>query len=290
MKKILVISGKGGTGKTTISSTLIDLLKVRALADCDVDAPNLHLVSNLDESSLVKEDKFRGMDIFKIDQDKCIKCGKCQINCKFDSIDFNNGIYTINPLACEGCGVCEFVCPNNAIYPVENNVGITQVFKNNKLFSTAKLNMGSGNSGKLVSQVKKNLDDNIVDEKIAIIDGSPGIGCPVIASLSAIDIALIVTEPSLSGLSDLKRIVKTAKVFKTPIAIIINKADLNNEVKTLIYKYISNANLNLLGEINYDNNVSKIINSKKSLATENTPASNQLKDISDKLLNLVQKS
>ncbi len=290
MKKVLVISGKGGTGKTTISSTLIDLLDIKALADCDVDAPNLHLVSSFDDKSLLKEDQFKGMDIFQINSDLCINCGKCQENCKFDSIDFVDNKYQINPLACEGCGVCEFVCPVNAISPIDNYVGSTQVFKTDKLFSTAKLTMGSGNSGKLVSQVKKNLDDNIKDEPIAIIDGSPGIGCPVIASLSAIDVALVVTEPSLSGLSDLKRIVKTAQVFKTKTAIIINKADLNLDVKKLIIKYINESDLVLLGEINYDNNVSKIINSQNSLAKVNTLASKQIKLIAEKLLSLVHES
>ncbi|MGD1822264.1 MAG: 4Fe-4S binding protein [Pleomorphochaeta sp.] len=288
MKKVLVISGKGGTGKTTISSTLIDMLNIKALADCDVDAPNLHLVSSFDSSSLKYEDQYKGMDIYKINESECIKCGKCQQSCKFDSIDIVDGVFKINPLACEGCGVCEFVCPVNAISPVDNYVGVTQVFKTDKLFSTAQLTMGSGNSGKLVSQVKKNLDDNVEDEKIAIIDGSPGIGCPVIASLTGVDLALIVTEPSLSGLSDLKRIVKTAQVFKTKTAIVINKADLNNEVKEIIVKYINDENLYLAGEINYDNNVSKIINSKTSLANVNTPAANQLKQISKIVLSLVQ--
>ena len=287
MKKVLVISGKGGTGKTTVSSFLIDFLNVKALADCDVDAPNLHLVSSFDNDSIISEKEFKGMDIFEIDQNLCISCGKCQILCKFDSLLYKNGKYQINPLSCEGCGVCEYFCPVNAISPKENFVGNTQVFKSDKLFSTAKLSMGSGNSGKLVSQVKKNLDDNISDEELIIIDGSPGIGCPVIASLAAIDLALIVTEPSLSGLSDMKRIIKTAKIFKTNIAIIINKADLNQEVTAMIEKYIKENNFTLLGKINYDSNISKIINTKKSIANEKLFVSSQLENIANNLLSLV---
>jgi MinD superfamily P-loop ATPase len=291
MKKVLVISGKGGTGKTTISSTLIDLLNVKALADCDVDAPNLHLVSSFD-TNFVDEKPFEGMDIYKIDESKCIGCGKCEELCKFSSIKKINNVFTIDPLACEGCGVCQYFCPANAISSLKNIVGQTQVFKNENVFSTAQLNMGSGNSGKLVSQVKKNLDDNIdnpEDYEIAIIDGSPGIGCPVIASLSAIDLAIIVTEPSLSGLSDLKRIIKTARIFKTKVAVIINKANLNNSVKLKIMDFIKMEDLLYLGKIDYDSNVSKIINNSKSLANINTKASDDLKTISNKLLLELQK-
>lgn len=287
MKKVLVISGKGGTGKTTVSSYLIDVLKVKALADCDVDAPNLHLVNSFNDENLIQEKNFKGMDIYEIDQNKCISCGKCQNLCKFDSILYKDGKYQINPLSCEGCGVCEYFCPVNAISPKENFVGNTQVFKSEKLFSTAKLSMGSGNSGKLVSQVKKNLDDNLTNEELVIIDGSPGIGCPVIASLAAIDLALIVTEPSLSGLSDMKRIIKTAKIFKTNIAIIINKADLNLEVTSMIEEYIRENNFTLLGKIDYDSNISKIINTRKSIANENLFVSSQLANIANNLVTII---
>jgi len=187
-------------------------------------------------------------------------------------------------LLCEGCGVCEYICKENAIKPNKNIVGKTQIYKSEKVFSTAQLNMGSGNSGKLVSQVKKNLDDNIDLQKFAIIDGSPGIGCPVIASLSAIDLAIIVTEPSLSGLSDLKRIVTTAKTFKTKVSIVINKANLNKAVLNLIKDYLKLEDLELLGEIDYDENVSKLINRNQSLANSNTVATIQIKKIVTNLI------
>jgi MinD superfamily P-loop ATPase len=288
MKKVLVISGKGGTGKTTISAALIDFLNVKAFADCDVDAPNLHLISSVDTSN-VEEKAYKGMDIYSVNESECINCGKCASLCKFDAFIKKENSYQINPLACEGCGVCEYFCPTHAISPLDNYVGNTQVFKGAAVFSTAQLTMGSGNSGKLVSQVKKNLDDNIATQDLAIIDGSPGIGCPVIASLSAIDLAIVVTEPSLSGLSDLKRIVKTAEVFKTKTTIIINKANLNTSVSRLIKDYIKNENLELLGEINYDPNVSKLINANSSIAKSKTQVSRELKIISDKLLLELQK-
>ncbi len=283
MKKILIISGKGGTGKTTLSSSLIELLNAKAFADCDVDAPNLHLVSHYNDSDKLEQD-FQGMDIFSIDNTLCMNCGKCYNVCKFNAIEKEDNKFKINPLLCEGCGVCEYICKFNAIKPNKNIVGKTQIYKSNKVFSTAQLKMGSGNSGKLVSQVKKNLDDNIDLQEFAIIDGSPGIGCPVIASLSAIDLAIIVTEPSLSGLSDLKRIVTTAKIFKTKISIVINKANLNISVLNLIKDYLKLENLELLGEIDYDENVSKMINKNLSLAKSNTKAAIQIEKIATNLI------
>ncbi len=283
MKKILIISGKGGTGKTTLASSLIELLNAKAFADCDVDAPNLHLVSNYNNSDKLEQD-FQGMDIYSIDNAICKNCGKCYDVCKFSAIEKENNEFKINPLLCEGCGVCEYICKENAIKPNKNIVGKTQIYKSEKVFSTAQLNMGSGNSGKLVSQVKKNLDDNIDLQKFAIIDGSPGIGCPVIASLSAIDLAIIVTEPSLSGLSDLKRIVTTAKTFNTKVSIVINKANLNKAVLNLIKDYLKLEDLELLGEIDYDENVSKLINRNQSLANSNTVATIQIKKIVTNLI------
>lgn len=286
MKKILVLSGKGGTGKTTITSTLIDLLDIEAFADCDIDAPNLHLIEVPKKSA--KKKPFRGMDIAKINPDKCDGCGKCYDACRFDSIiKEDDGKFRVDEFACEGCFVCQIVCPQNAITAHDNVVGTTQVFKDEKVFSTAILHMGSGNSGKLVSEVKKNLYANVDKQEIAIIDGSPGIGCPVIASLSGIDLAVLVTEPTLSGLSDLRRIVKTARTFKTPVAIIINKSDLNSAIAIDIVKYAEEDNIPYLGKIPYDKEVSKAINNNVSLAKIDCPASKAIFDIKDKMMSLI---
>lgn len=286
MKKILVLSGKGGTGKTTITSTLIDLLDIKAFADCDIDAPNLHLIEV--PKMIAQKMPFKGMNIAKIDQSKCDGCGKCFDSCKFDSIiKEDNGKCSVNELACEGCFVCQLVCPQDAVISLENVVGTTQVFKDDRVFSTAILHMGSGNSGKLVSEVKKNLYENVDDQELAIIDGSPGIGCPVIASLSGIDLAVMVTEPTLSGLSDLRRIVKTARIFKTPVAIIINKSDLNKSIANDIVSYADSENISYLGNIPYDKEVSKAINKNVSLATIDCPASRAIVNIKDKIVKLV---
>jgi MinD superfamily P-loop ATPase len=286
MKKILVLSGKGGTGKTTITSTLIDLLDIKAFADCDIDAPNLHLIEVPKKTA--KKKPFRGMDIARIDPDKCNGCGKCFSACRFDSIIHEeNGKFRVNELACEGCFVCQLVCPENAITALENVVGTTQVFKDDKIFSTAILHMGSGNSGKLVSEVKKNLYENVENQDLAIIDGSPGIGCPVIASLSGIDLAIMVTEPTLSGLSDLRRIVKTARTFKTPVAIIINKSDLNDVIAKDIVEYAKKEDIPFLGNIPYDKQVSVAINKNISLAKLDCPASLAILEIKDKITKLI---
>jgi MinD superfamily P-loop ATPase len=286
MKKILVLSGKGGTGKTTITAALIDLLHIDAFADCDIDAPNLHLIEVPKKSA--KKMPFRGMDIAVIDPDKCDGCGKCYDACRFDSIIKEvDGKYRVDEFSCEGCFVCQLVCPQDAVTLRANVVGTTQVFKDEKVFSTAILHMGSGNSGKLVSEVKKNLYENTDKQEIAIIDGSPGIGCPVIASLSGIDLAIMVTEPTLSGLSDLKRIVKTARSFKTPVAIIINKFDLNESIAKDIIKYAKEEDIPYLGMIPYDKEVSKAINKNESLAKIDCPASKAIFIIKDKMTELI---
>ena len=202
MKQLLILSGKGGTGKTTVASAFIQLSQARAFADCDVDAPNLHLVANCD-SEPQREDYY-GLPKAQIHTDTCLKCGSCQYHCQFKAIEKQDGVYKVNPFACEGCGVCSYVCPANAITMEEMLAGEMQLFQNaDNVFSTAQLKMGSGNSGKLVTEVKKRMRRTAKDAEIAIIDGSPGIGCPVIASLSGVNMALIVAEPSVSGISDL---------------------------------------------------------------------------------------
>lgn len=273
MKQLLILSGKGGTGKTTIASSFIELSKAKAYADCDVEAPNLHLLSNLKN----KESKpYYGMGKAFINQDKCINCGLCKDSCRFDAIDYN-GVYKVNIFKCEGCSVCEYVCPENAIVMNKNIDGETTIFRDKSIFSTAELNMGSGNSGKLVMQVKENLKDNITDQELAIIDGSPGIGCPVIASLSGVDMVLIVTEPSVSGMSDMVRIIKTAEHFRVKIAVCINKYDTNVTQNQKIENYLKGRNIAIVGKIIYDKNINKLLNQGKLAISVNSKASEQIK-------------
>ena len=191
MKQLLILSGKGGTGKTTVASAFIELSKGQAFADCDVDAPNLHLViSQLSEPA--KTDYY-GFGKAVIDQGKCIRCGLCEENCNFGAIkDFSIGEFE-----CEGCGVCVEICPVQAITMQDHVSGNMMLYKNDgRVFSTAQLKLGSGASGKLVTAFKQQLTQEAPDSELAIIDGSPGIGCPVIASISGVDFVLIVAEPT----------------------------------------------------------------------------------------------
>lgn len=264
MKQLLVLSGKGGTGKTTISSALIDLLHAKAYGDCDVDAPNLHLV--VPESGLTEKKPFFGMDIFHINPDKCINCGLCLRECRFHAIEILEGKHHINPLKCEGCAFCAEICPLKAITPIKNETGYTQItVDRDTLFSTARLHIGKGNSGLLVSEVKKPIEAFVDRNDLAILDGSPGIGCPVIASIRGVDYVLIVTEPSISALHDMERLLKTINHFNVPCAVCINKCDVSLTVRDKIIEFCKKKGLDILGSIPYDQRVVKSLNTKKRM-------------------------
>ncbi len=185
MKKLLILSGKGGTGKTTVAAAFIDMLQANAFADCDVDAPNLHIVANLD--AVPERKDYYGSQKAIIDMDKCVGCGTCFDTCRFGAITPCDEKYQVDEYACEGCSVCHFVCPHEAVTMVDDIAGEQILYQNGQVFSTAKLKMGRGNSGKLVTEVKATLTKYAQDAKLAIIDGSPGIGCPVIASVTGVD-------------------------------------------------------------------------------------------------------
>ncbi|MBP3585811.1 MAG: 4Fe-4S binding protein, partial [Peptococcaceae bacterium] len=232
MKQLLILSGKGGTGKTTVASAFVKLSQTQAFADCDVDAPNLHLVTQC--TTAPQTDAYFGLPKAYIDPSNCISCGRCAYHCQFKAIEKIDGARRVNQFACEGCGVCAYVCPRGAIEMQDVQAGEMQLFINpDNVFSTAQLKMGSGNSGMLVTQVKKRMrfgaKDAGLNPEVAIIDGSPGIGCPVIASLSGVQLALIVAEPSVSGISDLERIIHTAEIFHVIPAVCVNKYDTNIE-------------------------------------------------------------
>lgn len=290
MKKILILSGKGGTGKTTLAAALIKLANLKAFADCDVDAPNLHLVTKFNEKPLEKE--FLGMQKALINPDSCVGCGRCQANCRFDaihSITINaRKIYKIEATNCEGCGVCELVCPAQAITMVDDVAGNLTLYKeNNSTFATAKLVMGRGNSGLLVTSVKKMLYENLSKdfletknpENIAIIDGSPGIGCPVLASINGVNMVLLVTEPSISGLSDLERIALTTKRLGIETKVIINKYDANLTNTKKIIDFCKTLGLEIIGKLPFDKEVPKAINAGKTIADTNSVAKKAVIDI-----------
>lgn len=285
MKQLLILSGKGGTGKTTVAGAFIQLSNAKAFADCDVDAPNLHLI--ISQSTNPDKKDYFGLPKAVIDTGLCTKCGKCKSNCRFNAIKVDNE-YIVDSFSCEGCGVCEAICENNAISLRPAVAGNLMLYKDKKVFSTAQLKTGSGNSGKLVSEVKKQMKDNTDEVEIAIIDGSPGIGCPVIASMSGVDMVLIVTEPSVAGISDLERIVKTAKIFGVETAVCINKYDTNIQNSEEIIRFCKNEDIDFLGTIPYDPNVVKAVNVGRSIIGYKSSASHSIRNIFDNVIKLLQ--
>lgn len=275
MKQLLILSGKGGTGKTTVAGAFIKLSKVKAYADCDIDAPNLHLI--MEQKSKPENSDFYGLDKAVIDKDKCVECNLCYENCRFGAINNNHG-YTVNIFDCEGCGVCEAICPSAAIKLRPYKAGDLNLYRDYRVFSTAELKMGSGNSGMLVTEVKKNMS-LASDADFAIIDGSPGIGCPVIASISGVTMVLIVAEPSLSGISDMERIIETAKKFNTKLAVCVNKFDTNIENSEKIKKFCQVNSINFVGEIPFDKKAVDALNSGLTIVDVNCAAGKAVKKV-----------
>ena len=283
MKQLLVLSGKGGTGKTTVSSALIALSGAKAFADCDVDAPNLHLVTAHDIKPQTSD--YYGFQKAFIHCEKCIKCGLCEQTCRFNAILELD----VNVSECEGCAVCSEICPVHAIEMKDLSSGEMILYKDDvRTFSSAKLKTGSGASGKLVTAVKKQLKDNSDNSEFAIIDGSPGIGCPVIASISGVSMVLIVAEPTVSGIHDMKRIIETAKKFGTKCAVCINKYDVNESKSDETQEYCNSIDIKVLGRIPYDKTVSVAVNNCRSIAEyPESPAAKAIEEIWDKINKLL---
>ena len=282
MKQLLVLSGKGGTGKTTIASSFIHLSKVKQFADCDVEAPNLHMMYKRGKHTTRP---YHGLAKAYINPELCINCGKCYEHCRFNAIEHNEDAYHVNPYKCEGCKVCGYVCPVDAIDYKEGVDGQIDLYEDDYVFSTGRLKMGSGNSGLLVTEVKKQLSK---DEDLTIIDGPPGIGCPVIASMSGVDFILVVTEPSMSGYSDLKRIVQTIKRARIKCGVCINKYDINQDMTKRIKSYTLEENIPYMGEITYDQAVSDCINQGKQIVDTDELVGKEIKSIYKKVMEYVK--
>lgn len=255
MPEIVVLSGKGGTGKTSLVGSLAALAKGKVLADCDVDAADLHLLLK----PLVKEEnEFWSGQVAFIDEDKCTQCGLCQELCRFDAIKD----YKVDPVACEGCGFCSHVCPEEAITMRENMSG--HWFISDTRYGPlvhARLGIAQENSGKLVAQVRQEARRIAEEQRLEYIisDGPPGIGCPVISSLSGASLALMVTEPTLSGIHDLERVLSVCRHFGVPTTVCINKHDLNEENSRCIEGYCKEQGIGVVAKIPFDNAVTEAI-------------------------------
>lgn len=271
-REITVISGKGGTGKTTVVASLAQMAQDKILADNDVDAADLHLLL----TPVVREQHdFVGGAKAEVISDKCIGCGKCAQACHFDAIFFDgpaNDIvgltYRIDPLACEGCGLCPMVCPVGAIRKTPNVTG--QWYISSTDFGPmvhARLGIAEENSGRLVAQVRRRAAQLAGELKQSLIlgDGPPGTGCPVIASVSGADLVLIVTEPTVSGVHDMERVLKLTRHFRVPAAVVINKADLNAEQAGRIEKIAGEHRARVIGRIPFDRAVNDALMAGKTV-------------------------
>ncbi len=284
MKQLLILSGKGGTGKTTIASAFIKLSQAKVYADCDVDAPNLHLV--VSQHSEPTRTHYYGMPKAEIDADLCLECDLCREHCHFNAIVKHDG-YAVDFYACEGCGVCEAICPVGAVSLKPAVAGELMLYRNDAVFSTAVLRTGSGNSGLLVTEVKKQMWSVIIESDIAIIDGSPGIGCPVIASLSGVDMVLIVAEPSVSGISDMERIIKTARGFQTKIAVCVNKYDTNLGNTERIVSFCWQNELPMAGMIPYDTLAVTAVNRGQTIVDIDCAAGRAAREVFEKTISVL---
>jgi MinD superfamily P-loop ATPase len=255
MKELVVLSGKGGTGKTSIVGSLAALAERKVLADCDVDAADLHLLLSPSERSRTE---FWSGQVACIDKERCSECGLCQELCRFSAIQD----YQVNQVSCEGCGFCAHTCPTEAITMKENMAG--HWFVSDTRYGPlvhARLGIAQENSGKLVAVVRQQAK-RIAEEKdldYIISDGPPGIGCPVISSLSGAGLALLVTEPTLSGMHDLERVLGVCHHFGVPAAVCINKYDLNQENTRTIESQCLSQGVKVVGEIPFDSAVTESI-------------------------------
>jgi MinD superfamily P-loop ATPase len=256
MKQIVVISGKGGTGKTVLTASFASLAKNKVMADCDVDAADLHLLLC---PTFKERYEFRSGKTARIDKELCQGCGECLTVCRFGAISED---FTIDPISCEGCTICSYICPAEAIRMEENISGEWFVSETKYgPFVHAKLGIAEENSGKLVSVVRQKAKEIAEKENLdyVIIDGPPGIGCPVIASLANVDLALIVTEPTLSGIHDMERVAQVSKHFGVPTKVVINKYDINPDNSEDIKKICQEEDIEVVSQLPFSQKVSESI-------------------------------
>jgi len=252
MKQILVISGKGGTGKTFFTGCLAVSLPNKVIVDCDVDAANLHLILH---PKIEQSFEFIGGKLAFIDKEKCTTCGACKEVCQFSAITED---FQIDEFSCEGCTICSYVCPTSAVI-IKDRISGSYFISNTDYGKMvhARLNIAQENSGKLVTKLRE-IAKEIAEMNGAdfiIIDGPPGVGCPVMASMTGVDLVLAITEPTVSGFHDLKRVIDLAKHFKVEIKVIINKYDLNIEMSKNIAKDLEKLNIEIIGMIPFSEEI-----------------------------------
>ena len=274
MKQLTVISGKGGTGKTTLTAAFASLAKNAVIADCDVDAADMHLI--LKPRVLEKED-YCGLEVARIDPDLCIECGKCREFCRYGAVNEN---FEIDPYGCEGCAVCTIVCPNGAVSMEKRVSG--QSFSSETRFGPmahARLGIGEETSGKLVSTVRTNAKKlaEQYHKDLIIIDGPPGTGCSAIAAITGTDLVLVVSEPTVSGIHDLKRVLELTAHFMIPTIVCINKSDINEENTKLIENFCAEQEIQVIGKLPYNDIVTKAMLQEQTLI-EYTKGSKCLKE------------
>lgn len=236
-KEIVIISGKGGTGKTTVTASLAARLSGIVIADADVDAANLHLLM---KPELIRQEDFMGKPIANIDRDLCSGCHRCVDLCRFQAIKNTGGYCRVDPWVCDGCGLCRLACPSGAIGMNEREAG--QMFVSETAyggFLHARLIPGAENSGELVTRVKQEAREMARERKLDLVltDGPPGIGCPVISAISGAKLAIIVSEPTYSAIQDLERVIELTRHFKIKSGIVINRYDINPQNTERLYSY-----------------------------------------------------
>jgi len=274
MREIAIASGKGGTGKTSIVASFAKFAEA-VIADCDVDAPNLHLIFN---PEIEKAIPFEGMKVAEINE-RCIKCGKCEKECRFNAIEN----FKVIEEKCEGCGVCVSVCPANAVELKRRINGEIYVAKSRFGYLIYGLLLSGEGGGKLVSQIRQKAREFSQKRNAILIDSPAGMGCHVIASITNTDMVIIVAEPNLSSIHDMHRIIELAEHFKSKVLVIINKWDIDEEMTERIEKYCKEKNIRIVGKIPFDKKFVEAIIAGKSIVEYDEKIANLMREIWEKI-------